>query len=213
MLPLAVAIAVSPVPVLAVVLMLLSAGGRMNARAFLAGWGATLGVVVGGVALLGIGTGADGSGRGVAIAQLALAAVLLVVMAVEWHGRPRRAEPHRAPRWMALLTRCGPGQALGLGVALVLLNVKDGALTVAAGAKLADAGLAVPGAAACIVVFVLVASATVIVPIAVDLALGERATPTLGRWRTWLERHGSTAVVGTLAAVVAVLAVQGLQGL
>lgn len=55
MLPFAVAIAVSPIPVLAVVFMLMSDAGRANAFAFLAGWAAMLVLIAGGVAALGIG--------------------------------------------------------------------------------------------------------------------------------------------------------------
>jgi hypothetical protein len=216
MLPLAVAIAISPVPVLAVVLMLMSDGGRGNAVALLAGWALTLAVVAGGVAVLGLGASADADGHGgsgVATAQLVVAAILLVVIAVEWRGRPRAGEPHRPPRWMAMAIELGAARALGLGVALVVLNAKDGALTVAAGAKLADAAPAVPAAVLCVLLFVTVASATVIVPVVVDVALGVRAGPILRRWHTWLQRHGSTAAIATLAIVVAVLTVQGVQDL
>jgi hypothetical protein len=206
LLGLAVAIAVSPVPVIAVVLMLISAGGRGNAIALLAGWAVTLTVVVVGVALLGIG-GASGGGHGVAVAQLGLAAILAVVIAIEWRGR------HRSPRWMALLTDLGPGRALALGVALVALNAKDGALAVAAGAKLGDGAPAVPAAILDVALFVLIASATVIAPLAVDLALGDRAGPILHSWHAWLERHGATAVITTLGVIVAVLVVQGGRGL
>jgi hypothetical protein len=208
LLGLAVAIAVSPVPVIAVVLMLISAGGRANAIALLAGWAATLTVVVIGVALLGIGGAPDdGGGHGVAVAQLGLAAILAVVIAIEWRGR------HRSPRWMALLTDLSPARALALGVALVALNAKDGALAVAAGAKLGDGAPAVPAAILDVALFVLIASATVIAPVAVDLALGDRAGPILRSWHAWLERHGATAVIATLGVIVAVLVVQGGRGL
>ncbi|WP_187368740.1 GAP family protein [Baekduia soli] len=213
-LPLGVAIAVSPVPVLAVVLMLVSDGGRGNAYALLAGWAATLAVLAGAVALLGVGSGSAGGGRGVAAAQLVLAAALAVVLAGQWRARPRRGAPHAVPPWMASVTGgLGPARAAGLGVGLVALNVKDGSLAVAAGARL---GHAVPGPAAgvaCLALFVLVASATVIAPVAVDVALGERAEPVLRRWHRWLQRHGAAAAMTTLAAVVVVLAVQGASGL
>jgi hypothetical protein len=60
-----------------------------------------------------------------------------------------------------------------------------------------------------IAVFVLVASAPVVVPVAVDVGLGERAAPILRRWHLALQRHGSTAVIATLTVIVAVLVVQG----
>jgi threonine/homoserine/homoserine lactone efflux protein len=213
LLPLAVAIAVSPVPVLAVVLMLMSDRGRRNALALLAGWASTLALVVGAVALLGIGAGSDGHGRGAGLAQLALAGILLVMIAFEWRGRPRRGTQHRPPRWMAALADIGPGRALALGVGLVVLNAKDGALAVAAGTRLADASPGAPAALLGVALFVLVASSTVLVPVAVEVGLGERAAPTLRRWHDGLQRHGSRAVIVTLGVIVAVLVVQGAREL
>jgi hypothetical protein len=214
MLPLALAIAVSPVPVLAVVLMLVSDRGRTNAYALLTGWALALTLVGGGVAVLGIGAADDGGDdRHVAVAQFVLAGILVAVIAAELRRRSRRAASERPPRWLALLAEIGPGRAVVLGVALVVLNAKDASLTVVAGARLAEAGPGAPGAVLAVALFVLVASSTVIAPVAVDLALGERAAPVLQRWRTVLERHGSTAVIATLAAVAAVLVVQGSRGL
>jgi lysylphosphatidylglycerol synthetase-like protein (DUF2156 family) len=213
MLPLAVAIAASPVPVVAVVLMLMSAGGRVNALALVAGWAAALAVVAGVVAVLGLGSGPDGGGRGVAVAQLAIAGILLVVIAVEWRDRPRAGAPRRAPRWMRALGDLGPARAGALGVGLIVFNAKDGALTVAAGSKLAGAAPATPAALVCVAVFVVVASATLVAPLAVELGLGDRAAPILARWHASLERHGSMATIVTVGVVAAVLAAQGLHGL
>jgi hypothetical protein len=193
--------------------MLMSAGGRANALALVAGWAAALAVVAGAVAVLGLGGGPDGGGRGVAIAQLVVAGILVVVMASEWRDRPRSGAPARPPRWMRALGELGPARAVALGVALIVLNAKDGALTVAAGAKLASADPALPAALACMVLFVAVASATLAVPVAVDIGLGDRAEPILARWHAWLERHGSTATILTVGIVAAVLAAQGLRGL
>ncbi|HEU4975046.1 MAG TPA: GAP family protein [Baekduia sp.] len=212
MLPLAVAIAVSPVPIVAVVLMLMSAGGRGNAVALVAGWAVTLAAVAGLVAALELGGGEDGGGRGVAVGQLVVAAVLVAVAAFEWRGRPRGAAP-RTPRWMVLLEDFGRWRALALGVGLVVLNAKDGSLTVAAGAKLAEAALSTPAAIACVAVFVLVASATLLMPVAVEVGMGARADAVLTRWHRALERHGSTATIVVTLAVATALAAQGLSGL
>ncbi|MCW2995552.1 MAG: hypothetical protein JWQ18_3047, partial [Conexibacter sp.] len=78
---------------------------------------------------------------------------------------------------------------------------------------LADASPSLPRALLEVAAFVLLASTSVIAPLAVDVALGERAGPILLRWHAWLERHGATAVIATLAVVVAALAVQGGRGL
>jgi threonine/homoserine/homoserine lactone efflux protein len=137
----------------------------------------------------------------------------LLFIVVVGRVRPRRgSEPH-PPRWMAALADIGPWRALALGVGLVVLNVKDGALAVAAGARLADASAPAPAAVLGVALFVLVASATVLVPVAIEVGLGERAAPTLRRWHDALQRHGSGAVIVTLGVIVAVLVVQGAREL
>ena len=63
MLPLAVAIAVSPVPILAIVFMLVTGEGRGNALGLLGGWALALAAVSAVVALLGLSAPSqDGAG-------------------------------------------------------------------------------------------------------------------------------------------------------
>lgn len=212
MLPLAVAIAVSPVPIIAVVFMLVVGEGRVNALALLGGWALALAAVSGGVALLGIAP-VDDSGNGAAIVRFVLAGILLVVIAVELRNRSRAGATSRPPRILRLLEGGGAVRALGIGVVLIVLNAKDGSLTVAAGAKLGEAAPGPAAGAVCVVVFTLVSSLTMIVPILLDVAYGERARPALARAHAWLERHGSTAVLVTLAIIVVVLVVQGVKDL
>lgn len=212
MLPLAVAIAVSPVPILAVVFMLVTGEGRGNALGLLGGWAFAIATVCAAVALLGIAEPSQ-DGTGVAIGQLVLAAVLVVVIVVEWRRRPRAGGPPRPPRFMRVLEGGGPSRAFLIGIALVVFNAKDGVLTVAAGAKLTEASLGPLAAAACVVVFTVAASSTMIAPVLVDVAMGERATPHLRRAHAWLERHGTEAVLVTLAVIAVVLVVQAAQHL
>lgn len=212
MLPLAVAIAVSPVPILAIVFMLVTGEGRGNALGLLGGWALALAAVSAVVALLGLSAPSQ-DGAGVAIGQLVLAALLVVVIAVEWRRRPRVGEPPRPPRFMRVLEGGGPGRAFLIGIALIVLNAKDGALTVAAGAKLAEESPGLLPAIVCVALFTVVASITMIAPVVTDLVMGERATPHLRRAHAWLERHGQEAVLVTLAISVVVLVVQAVPHL
>ncbi|MGI8460276.1 MAG: GAP family protein [Solirubrobacterales bacterium] len=205
MLPLAAAIAVSPIPILAVILMLLSERATQNALAFLAGWAIALALIAGVVAILGSGSADAGEepAPGLIAAQFVLASILLAAAIRRWRKRPGPGEVAEVPKWMGRLRTIGPPGALGLGLGLIALNPKDALLSVAAGARLAEAD---PGAGAgvpALALFVLVASSTIVAPIAATVASGARARPLLGRWRGALEQHGQVAV----AAVLLVLAV------
>jgi Sap, sulfolipid-1-addressing protein len=84
---------------------------------------------------------------------------------------------------------------------------------IAAGASLAQAGVWGGQAAVGLIVFVVVASLTIAVPVVFCLTGGERATHVLDGWRAWLSEH-NTAVMAVLFLVFgAVLFSQGLRGL
>src|SRR5512132_3040045 len=90
-----------------------------------------------------------------------------------------------------------PGAALGLGALLAAANPKNGALTIAAAASIASAGLAGGEQALTLAVFVLIGSVGVLAPLVLYLAAGKRAAKTLDGWKTWATDHN--------AAVMAVL--------
>src|SRR5215213_10102339 len=140
MLPLAVAVAISPIPILAVILMLLTERSTANAVALLAGWVAAILVIGGAVAALGIGRAntAEDPGTGLIVAQFVLAAILLAGAVRRWRMRARADVDHETPRWMSAVRSVRPPSALVLGLGLIALNPKDGLLTVAAGARLAE---------------------------------------------------------------------------
>ncbi|HTA14000.1 MAG TPA: GAP family protein, partial [Solirubrobacteraceae bacterium] len=87
-----VGVALSPVPIIAVVLMLATPHGRVNGPAFIAGW--VFGLAAAGTILLLGASGAEASSSGapaewVSIVKIVLGAVLLGLAARQWRGRPR----------------------------------------------------------------------------------------------------------------------------
>lgn len=213
MLPIAVAVAVSPIPILAVILMLLTERSTANALAFLAGWAAAIAVIGGVVAVLGIGRAdsAEDPGTGLLVAQFVLAAVLLAGAARRWRMRARAGEDHESPKWMSAVRSVGPRRAFALGVGLIVLNPKDGLLTVAAGARLAEADPGAAVGAITLLVFVAAASSTIVAPILAELAMGARAEPILERSRRWLERNGNAAVAVVLLVLGVLVAVDAAR--
>jgi threonine/homoserine/homoserine lactone efflux protein len=213
MLPIAVAIAVSPIPILAVILMLLTERSTANAVAFLLGWAAALIVIGGAVAALGIGRAdsAEDPGTGLIVAQFALAAVLLAAAVRRWRMRARPGDDHETPKWMSAVRSVSPPRAFALGVGLIALNPKDGLLTVAAGARLAEADPGAGAAVAALLIFTAAASATIIAPILAEAAMGARAEPILERSRLWLERNGNAAVAVVLAVLGVLVAVDAAR--
>src|SRR4051812_36117244 len=110
-LPFAVGIAISPMPIVAVVLMLTTPRARVNGPSFLFGWVA--GLAVAGALLLALAGPANASDGGepatwVSWLKLALGLLLLLVAVRQWRGRPRSGEEAPAPKWMRALDHFSP---------------------------------------------------------------------------------------------------------
>jgi len=199
-LPLAVAVAIFPVPIIAVVLLLGSERGVAKGLAFVVAWCVGL-AAVGAIVLLLAGV-ADASDAGepatwVNVLLLGLGLVLLALAARQWRSRPRAGDEAPVPGWMTTIDDFTVTKAGGAGFALSALNPKNVLLTVAAGAEIAEVGLPPGQQVAVLLVFVLVASVGVLTPPVLSLALGERSRELLNGLRGWMARHN--------AAIMAVL--------
>jgi threonine/homoserine/homoserine lactone efflux protein len=191
-LPLAVAIAIFPVPIIAVVLMVGSDRGRAKGLAFVLAWCVGL-AGVGAVALLLAGV-ADGSEAGepaiwVSVLLLGLGLLLLAAAVRQWRGRPSAGGEAPTPAWMRAVDDFTAAKAGGVGIALSALNPKNVLLTVAAAAEIAAVGLPASQQAGVLLVFVLIASAGVLTPLVLVLALGDRSREVLDALRVWMARH------------------------
>jgi threonine/homoserine/homoserine lactone efflux protein len=190
-LPLAVAVAVFPVPLIAVVLILGSEGGQAKGLAFVLAWLAGLAAV--GVVVLMVAGEVKASDGGeptpwVDRVLLVLGVVLVALAVKGWLGRPRRDVEAPTPRWMRSIDRFTVKRAGGAGFALSALNPKNVLLVVAAATEIAGAGLPAGQRLAVLAVFVLVASAGVLAPLVYSAVAGERSRAPLDSLRAWMTR-------------------------
>lgn len=212
-LPLALGVAISPFPIIAVLLMLLSERERSNAWAFLGGWALTLALVATITVLTGITLpGGDDTPTWIPVGEVMLGAGLLLAAPVVWRRRSRGPGGGHA-RWLAVVDDITPPRAAGLGAILVLLNAKDMALTIDAGAKISQADLSLGGATLVVAAFVAAGSVTVLAPVLVATFAGEHAEPTLRRWHVALDRHGPLALALLLAVGGVLLMADGASRL
>jgi hypothetical protein len=214
-LPFAIGVAISPVPIIAVILVLFSARARVNGPVFLAAW--VVGVAVVSVVVYLIADGGDvstddGASDTTNWIKLLLG-VLLVVLAVRGWRRAHAATATEPPKWMASIDSLTPVKTAGLAVLLSALNPKNLALSLAAGASLAQAGVSGSEATVGLVVFVLVASASIALPVAFYLLGGDRAADVLDGWKAWLSTHNDAVMAVLFLVFGVVLFSQGLRGL
>jgi hypothetical protein len=215
-LPFAVGFAISPIPIIAIILMLITPRARSNGLAFLGGWVLGL-VVVGGVALVigntaGLSSSGGGS-TGAAWVRLALGLLLIAGAARRWRSRPAPGAEAQMPKWMGALDGFTPLRSLGVAAALSGVNPKNLLLNLGAMATVAQAGLSGAEQIAVLVVFVVIASATIIAPVVVYLAGGAWAAATLDGWKSWLGENNAAVMAVLFVVFGFVLIGQGITGL
>jgi Kef-type K+ transport system membrane component KefB len=217
-LPLAVGVALSPLPIVAIILMLVTPRARVNGLAFITGW--LVGLAVVGVIVLALAGPADASEQGepatwVSILKLILGFLLLIVALRQWRGRPQEGEAAAAPTWMGAIDRFTARKALGAGALLAGANPKNLLLAIGAGVAIAQTAIAGGQQAIAYAVFALIGTLGVGVPVILFFALGERSGPLLNRLKTWMSRH-NTAIMAVLCLVIGVKligdAIGGLSG-
>lgn len=215
-LPLAVGVAISVLPIIAIILMLITPRARSNGFAFVAGWVLGLAVVGGVVLLIANAAGVSGGGgpsTAASALKLALGVVFLLLAARQWRSRPAAGERSPAPKWMAALDSFTPGRSLGLGAALSGVNPKNLVLTIGAAGSIAQTGLAGGEQAAVLAVFIVLGTLTVATPLVAYLALGRKADSTLNSWREWLTANDATIMIILFLVFGFVLIGQGIGGL
>jgi threonine/homoserine/homoserine lactone efflux protein len=205
-LPSAVGVAISPLPIVAVVLMLGTPRGRINGPLFVAGW--CIGLAIVGTIVLAVAGGANastdsGPATWVDVLFLILGLLLILVAARQWRGRPRGDEEPPTPKWMGALDAFTPLKAGGAGVVLSALNPKNLLLAVAGAAAIAQTGISTGQQVGSYVVFVLIASLGVAAPVVIYFAMGDRSQHLLDQLKTWLA-HNNAVIMAVLMLIIGV---------
>jgi len=206
LLPFAFGVAVSPMPIVAVVLMLVTPQARSNGSAFLLGW--LVGVGVGGAILLAVAGPANASSDGapadwVSWLKLLLGLALVLLATKQWRGRPHQRDEVATPKWMGALDNFTPVKAALGGVVLSIANPKNLLLIIGGAAALAQFGLSAGDETVCWIVFTVIASIGVGGPIVIYFAMGERAAAILEELKIWMSRNNA-AVMAVLCLIIGV---------
>jgi Sap, sulfolipid-1-addressing protein len=206
----AVGVAISPVPIIALILMLFSQAAARNGLAFLAGW--LLGLT--GVAVVVLAIGFQGSSGGGSTAggvvKIVIGLLFLGLGWRQWRGRPEPGSEPEAPGWLAAVDELSAVRALGLGLLLTVANPKNLGLTIAAAASISGAGLSGGQDAVVVAVFVLLASLTILLPVVAYLSARERAEPLLSVLKDWLMANNATVMTVLFAVLGAKVLGDGL---
>ncbi len=215
-LPLAIGVVLSPVPIIAVVLMLTTPRAKTNASAFVLGW--LLGLAIVGTIVLLVAGPANANENGqpatwVSWLKIVLGVLLLLVAVREFRGRPKEGEEAPLPKWMETIDRFGSGKALGAGAVLAGVNPKNFLLSVGAAAAISQTGISAGQQAIAYAVFAVISTVGVAAPVVIYLAMGEKAASILDVLKTWMAKNNAV-IMAVLALVIGVKHIgDGIAGL
>ncbi len=206
LLPLAVGIAVSPVPVIAVILMLLAPKARATSIGFLLGW--VLGIIAVTVIFTLLASAvparndlAAGPIRGVV--QLVIGLLLIVLAVGQWRRRPRPGQEPVLPTWMRAIDKVTFPVAVGLGLLLSAVNPKNVLMAAGAGFSIGSATIPLGAVIGAVAVFTVVAASTVAVPVIAFFMASQRLRAPLDRLRVWLGKENAV-IMAVLLLVIGV---------
>ncbi|MEF2977198.1 GAP family protein [Subtercola sp. YIM 133946] len=211
-LPLALGVAISPIPIIAAILMLLSPKARGTNLGFLTGWllGIIVAVVVFTLLAAVIPAGSDGSKPVAGVIKIVLGALLLLLAIRQWRSRPHGDTEPALPKWMSAIDTMTPVRGLVLGFLLSGLNPKNLLMGVAAGVAIGSGGLTVGSDVVAIVIFTVIAASTVAVPVFGYLVASTRLAGPLEALRTWLVHNNSTVMAVLLLVIGVVMIGKGI---
>lgn len=201
LLTLGVGIAISPIAIVAVILLATSGKGRTAGTAFVLGCYAFAVVFLGVLVVVGRTARTDEPESGahvtVDVVEILLGVVLLVLAVRQW----RRRASHDPPGWMAKLDGLTVVGAFLVGVLISgPLSPKDLPLLVAAGGRIAQADLAVGEVIAVILIFSLMGVTAVLVPWIISVIAPDSVEARLSGMRTWLTSNH--AVIMTILFLI-----------
>ena len=209
----AVGVAISPVPIIAVILMLFSPAAARNAPAFLAGWVLALGLVTALVVGLGGLGGDEGGGTAGGIVKVAVGVLFLLLALRQWRSRPEPGATPAPPAWMASIDSFSAVKAFGFGAVFAGANPKNLGLTLAAGTTIAASGVTTGQQVVVGSVYVVLASLTVAAPVVAYLVARDRVSPALDLAKVWLVANNATVMVVLFLVLGAKVLGDGLAAL
>lgn len=204
--PFAVGVAISPMPIVAMVLMLITPRAKPNGFSFLAGW--VVGVAALGAVVLAVAGPSNPTDNGMPATwtswlKLVLGLLLVALAVKEWRARPAPGDDIAMPKWMSALDDFSPVKASGMAVVLAAVNPKNLLLIVGGATVVAQTQISGVEQAVAWAVFTVIATVGVAFPMGIYLFMGDRAAGTLDGLKNWMARN-NTAVMAVLLVIIGV---------
>ncbi|MBU4337110.1 MAG: GAP family protein [Actinobacteria bacterium] len=206
LIPIAAGIILSPLPIAAIIAVLLSPRARTNGFAYAAAfWSVCFGVTAVTALTTSHASSAGGThGTATTILGLVLTIGFLALAVASWVTRPKHGAPAKAPGWLQAIDGMSAGRAFGLGIVMALTNGKNIPLELKAGALIGSGGHGAATALAVAALFALGASLGILVPTLLAATGIPAVTTTLARLKALLISHNAVIMTVLFAVLAAV---------
>jgi len=214
MLPLALGIAISPTPVVATIIMLLSPRAKGTSVGFLIGWVGGIAIMTTVFALLSAllpKSRPQTPMYTVGGVEIVLGVLLIVLAVLQWLRRPKAGEHAPVPRWVKAIDSLTLWRGLAIGFVYSAFRPKNLIISLAAGVVIGSAGLEVLPAVLATAIFTVIAASTIAAPIVAFFSGRQRVTSTLEETREWLLRNVGTITATALLFLGVVIVGMGIS--
>lgn len=176
LIPHGIGVTLSPLPIAALIFLLLSNRPKANSLGFLAGWFIALVVNVFIFAFLfgASGVPAGGDPIGVKIFHAVLGVLLILIAVSEWRKRPKKGQKPVTPKWMQAVASFTPFKSFLIAVGLVTVNAKNTVLDVAVGDVISQKAGSIGSELTAILVFSFIASLSILIPVLGYFLFGDK---------------------------------------
>jgi len=213
---LALGAAASPLPVVAVLIILITKRARPGSLVLAASWVVGNALIIG-LAVIFAGTipepraGTDLWWEGTFTLLLGIGLVVMGVHARR--GRKLGPAPETPPTWVNSVDHLSPAGAGLVAFANATTSPKNLALAIAAGRAISRSGLSAGAMTTAATLYVAVASLSVVIPVVMYFVGGERSVASLKRWRDSITANAAAVMEITLLVLGIGLSVRGLYNL
>ncbi len=206
--PLCIGVAVSPIPLIAVVAMLFPNHPVKNSIAFLAGWFLAI-VGIGGINLI-----FSKSSPVRVVIQFGIGLLFFFLAYIQWK-KSRVAKKYEVPKWIDKIGNITPLSAFLIGVGMIAIHPKNLPLTIDAVMGIINAGLTVSGSIVSIIVFTFIASSILTFPVLIYILYPKKSDTILYSWKNWLIQHNYsiTIILFNLLGILFFLKAGNMSGL
>jgi hypothetical protein len=128
--------------------------------------------------------------------------LLLLVAARQFRSRPHGDEQPHMPKWMTTIDKTTPVAAVGLAAVMSGANPKNLLLAVAGAAAIAGTGISGGEQAIAYLIFVLIATLGVGIPVGIYFAMGARSETLLAGLKDWMSAHNAV-IMSVLCLIIA----------